>query len=344
MTATTVLRRTTPTGRLVLPATAGRDEWLTERRKHIGSSDAPKILGLYGTSLRVWEEKRGTEFPDEDNDAMLFGRLFEEPIAQEWARRNRSVVRRVGLVENIDEPHLACTLDRRVVECPLNRDHREQCALEVKCRNAFGSGNWGNSGLPDDVLAQVLHQIHVTGYSHIHVAVVIGGNDYRQRTVWADRERQTLDFVVGEERRFWNDHVLTGVPPAHNGTGDNLIDLYADRHPNRGGAVQLGVDEFFEAKELLGEYVTAHVEMTAAEQRKKTAQGRMLALLGDSEVAIADDKPLFSYAESNGRPQVDLDQLAERFPDAYAACVKPTKQRRFDAGLRRLAKNKKGSS
>ena len=39
-------RRVTPTGRLILPATADRADWLTARRSGIGSSDVPAILGL----------------------------------------------------------------------------------------------------------------------------------------------------------------------------------------------------------------------------------------------------------------------------------------------------------
>lgn len=334
MTAPATARRVTPTGRLVLPSTADRQAWLAERRKRVGSSDAPKVLGLYGSALTVWHDKRG-ELVDEDNDAMLFGRLFEEPLAQEWTRRNASVVRRVGLVEHVDEPYLACTLDRRVTECPLNRSVREQCALEVKCRNAFGASDWSNSGVPDDVLAQVLHQLHVTGYSHLHVAVLIGNADYRQRTIWADRERQTLDFVVAEQRRFYRDHVATGVKPAHNGTGDHFIDLANRLHPDRDGLLHLDVDQYLTAVDLLSDYEAAHGEMKAADARKKTAQAALLALLGNAEIAVADDRQLFTYLEQNGAPAVDLDQLAERWPDAYAAVVSATTKRVFNAGLRR---------
>jgi hypothetical protein len=49
------------------------------------------------------------------------------------------VVRRVGLVANIDRPWQMCTLDRRVLECPLS-DDRERCAVEVKCRDKMKAG------------------------------------------------------------------------------------------------------------------------------------------------------------------------------------------------------------
>jgi hypothetical protein len=111
-----------PTGRLILPADADRDAWLTARRGGLGSSDIAAILGIsrYGNALSVWHDKTGgLPLESDDSEPALWGRHRGDGIAREWARRNRSVVRRVGLVANIDRPWQMCTLDRRVLECPL---------------------------------------------------------------------------------------------------------------------------------------------------------------------------------------------------------------------------------
>ena len=121
-------RRVTPTGRLILPADADRADWLTARRAGIGSSDIAAILGIsrYGNALSVYHDKTGgLPLESDDSEPALWGRLNEETVAREWARRNRSWVRRVGLVQNIDRPWQMCTLDRRVLECPL-ADGREK--------------------------------------------------------------------------------------------------------------------------------------------------------------------------------------------------------------------------
>lgn len=335
MTTQTITRRTTPTSKLVLPSDAPREEWLRARKTRIGASDVPKILGIYGSALQVWYDKLGILPDQEPNDAMIFGTLFEEPIAQEWARRNRSVIRRVGLVEHIDEPFMACTLDRRVMECPLNRAKREQCGLEVKCRNAFGASDWGKSGIPDDVLAQVLHQIHVTGFDHMHVAVLIGGSDYRQRTVYASREAETLAYVVGETRKFWHEHIETHRRPYPNGDGDDLIDLDNRIHPNRAGVKDLSLEEYADAQELRERYGAEHRTAVEADKRKKLIQAELITMLGGAEIAIANDEPLYSYEERASRPKVDLQRLAERHPDAYAECVTATTCRTFNARLPR---------
>ncbi len=131
-------RRVTPTAYRVLPADADRDTWLTARRDGIGSSDVPPILGVsdYTTAVHVYRDKRG-ELVDDAGEAALWGHLLEEPVAREWARRQRSVIQRVGLVARVDEPWMRATLDRQVLECPMDRSVRTRCALEVKCRSAF---------------------------------------------------------------------------------------------------------------------------------------------------------------------------------------------------------------
>jgi predicted phage-related endonuclease len=121
-------RRVTPTATLVLPASAPRTEWLAARRWRdavpggycIGSSDVPSILDLPGvdTPAHVYHAKVNS-LEKEQTDAMRFGQIFEDPIAFDWAARNRTSLQRIGLVSNIDEPWRQTTLDRRVLQCPL---------------------------------------------------------------------------------------------------------------------------------------------------------------------------------------------------------------------------------
>ena len=185
--------RVTPTGILVLEHSAPRSVRLDKRREGIGSSDLPAVMQLsgYRSPQHVYYDKRG-EIPHDDDEDMgdpaRYGVLFEEPLAFDWARRNRTVVESVGIVAHRDEPWQMCSLDRLCAECPLDRDKHSLCALEVKCRNAFVAKLW-RQGPPDDVLAQVLWQILVTGLDHIHVVCLIGGNDYRQYTCAAASTR-----------------------------------------------------------------------------------------------------------------------------------------------------------
>ena len=207
-------RRVTPTGRLILPADADRAAWLTARRSGIGSSDIAAILGIsrYGNALSVYHDKTGgLPLESDDSEPALWGRAFEETVAREWARRNRSVVQRVGLLANVEHPHEMCTLDRRVLECPL-ADGREKCAVEIKCRDKMKASQF-RAGVADDVLVQTLWQAIVCGFDHVHAAVLIGGNDYRQYVIRVRDHAQLVEDLRVVARNGQDLQDVSGLDP-----------------------------------------------------------------------------------------------------------------------------------
>lgn len=328
-------RRVTPTGRLILPADADRADWLTARRAGIGSSDVPAILGLvdYTPPLKVYYDKLGFDI-DDAGEAAYWGTVNEEAVARRWAMQSRSVVRRVGLVAHQDHPHWMTTLDRRVTQCPLSEDEQAPCALEVKTRSAFKSAQW-HAGAPDDVTAQVLWQIIVNGYEHMHYAVLIGGNDYHQGVIRADQYTDVMADITTAVDYFWNEHVQAQVPPAPTGDGDALTRLFRRLHPTRSGAVD--IDRQDDALDALLDYGTHQRAESAAKKAKAAAKARMIAALGGAQSALIGGERAYSLEPSNAAPKVDFELMAERYPDAYAACVAPNPTERID-----IAKQYKG--
>lgn len=313
-------RRVTPTGRLILPADADRADWLTARRSGIGSSDVPAILGLIAQKppLTVYYDKIGRDVDDAD-EAAYWGTVNEENVARRWAMQSRSVIRRVGLVAHQDHPHWMTTLDRRVTECPLSEEEQAPCALEVKTRSAFKSAQW-HAGAPDDVTAQVLWQIIVNGYEHMHYAVLIGGNEYHQGVIRADQYRDVMADITTAVDKFWHDHVRAEQPPGPTGDGDALTRLFRRLHPTRSGAVD--VDRHPDAFDALADYNRHQRAESAAKKAKSAAKARMVAALDSAQEARIGGETAYCLQPSNAAPKVDLELLAERWPDAYEACVK----------------------
>lgn len=328
MTAATEHRRVTPTAVRILPADADRDTWLAARRQGIGSSDVAAIVGAAdrATALHVWHDKRG-DTVDDDNEFALWGRVLEDPVAREWARRNRSVIQRVGLVAEHQQRWMLATLDRRVLECPLNRATREACALEVKTRSAFKAARWRRD-VPDDVLAQVVWQMAVTGYRHMHVAVLIGGNDYRQTVV--EHDPQLEAYVVSEVIRFRDQHLLPGVPPpADLSKADALIELDRLLHPDRVG--ELDIVEIGDVMH----YARLSARHGAAGRELKQARARLGELAAGHRYITHENQLAYEFAPVT-KATPDLERLAERWPDAYADCVtaKTHYQIRLDKAFR----------
>ncbi|MFI1472087.1 YqaJ viral recombinase family protein [Streptomyces wuyuanensis] len=318
--APTAGRRVTPTGRLILPATASRDDWLAARRSGIGSSDVPAILGLVEKKppLKLYNEKIGLNVDDAGEPA-FWGTIHEEPVARVWAMRNRSVIRRVGLVAHVDHPHWMTTLDRRVTECPLSEDEQAPCALEVKSRSAFKNAQW-HAGAPDDVTAQVLWQIAVNGYEHMHYAVLIGGNEYHQGVIRADQYTDVMADITTAMDRFWTEHILAQVPPEPTGDGETLVKMFRRLHPTRSGVVDIARHD--DALDALADYSRHQRAESAAKKAKASAKARMIAALDGAQEAQVAGEHAYSLEPSNAAPRVDLELLAERWPAAYEACVK----------------------
>lgn len=328
--------------RLILPADAPESEWLEARRTGIGSSDAPLILGLYPSPLRVYLDKRG-ELPPEDREStedravkMRMGRRWESGIADEWTMRNLTVTRRQGLVANIDEPWRMATVDRRVAECPLDRTKRNVCSLEIKLTEVFNAGKW-RSDVPDPVLAQDFHSMSVTGDDHQHVVVMIGTGDYRQFTVYRDgADRDTYDYVIDEVGRFHAEHMVAGVAPP---VSDDEGDLFGRLYPEGAGNLALGLDLAVEAREAIENYRAAHTAAGPFVKAKKAAATRLAAIIGGAENAIDGDRLLYSYRTKNAARRVDLEWLLEHHPDVYRQCVtQPTQRVLHVPGMRGKAK------
>lgn len=328
-------RKVTPTGRLILPATADRADWLTRRREGIGSSDVPGILGLVEQKppIKVYYDKIGEDV-DDAGEAAYWGNANEETVARRWAMQSRSVIRRVGLVAHQDHPHWMTTLDRRVTECPLSEDEQAPCALEVKTRSAFKSAQW-HAGAPDDVTAQVLWQIIVNGYEHMHYAVLIGGNEYHQGVIRADQYTDVMADITTAVDRFWTEHVQAKVPPAPSGDGEAVVKMFRRLHPTRSGTVD--VDRHDDALDALLDYGRHQRTESAAKKAKAAAKARMVAALGGAQSALIGGERAYSLEPSNAAPKVDFELMAERYPDAYTACVTPNPTERID-----IAKQYKG--
>lgn len=335
--------------KVILPAGADREPWLRARRGGVGSSDVANILGVGGSSSQhVYYDKAG-QLPLEDDDAgeaALWGQLDEETTAREWARRNRSIVRRIGLIARKDTAWQMCTLDRQVRECPLRQDGAQEiCALEVKHRNAFVAGRWKRS-VPDDVLAQVLWQMHVTGYSHIHVCVRIGGIDYRQFVVRRKDHAALLADIVRAVTRFWEGNVLARRVPhlTREEHPDRMLDLFEQLYPNRSGIADLQGREGMEANQELIEYELQRLTESRAKRLKLAAKTQLIELLGDNEAAFLHgqtDEAAYGWdsTRQDGEPMVttscDLNRLAERYPEAYADCVSTKPKRVFNVAKSR---------
>jgi putative phage-type endonuclease len=277
----------TPTGVLVTDAEPETDEWFAARREGITGTDLPKILGLtkYGNALSVWLDKRG-ELDDSAGEAALWGQILEDPVAQEWARRHDTTVTPVGVLANHERPWIRASLDRLVETCP---DGDDRCGLEVKTRSAFKSKLF-QSEIPDDVLAQTTWGLLTTGLHHMHVAVLIGGQELRSFRV--DRDPKIEEYLLEAAAPVWA-AVGDGVPPeAHPDSEGVLLGMLNELYSHRAGDRHLDPDK---ARPWLDQYAEGAEIEKQGEALKEQAKAGLVQLLDDGDAGLVDGTLAFTY-------------------------------------------------
>src|SRR5690606_15971722 len=104
--------------RLVSTENLAREEWLQVRSQGIGGSDIAAIVGVspWDTPLSIYLRRVG-ELPEkEETEAMYWGTVLEEVVAQEYKRRHPEVqVRRVNAVlQHPETPYFLANIDREI--------------------------------------------------------------------------------------------------------------------------------------------------------------------------------------------------------------------------------------
>jgi putative phage-type endonuclease len=303
----------TPSGVLVYEGDPHTDAWFATRRRGITATDIPKILDLseYGTTRHVWLDKQGLA-PDDDgeSEAARWGTVLEGPVADEWARRNGCEVAPVGILAHCDRRWMLASLDRIVLDCPLDAG---PCGLEVKTRSAFVAGKW-SMDVPDDVLAQVQWGLEVSGFDHMHVAALIGGQRLTDFVVWRDSD--VIAYLKDAAERLWGQVGSREMPDcAPTAALGRLLDAM---HPDRDGDVEV---ERATADALVAEYLDAVQAAKDAEAAKERAKVTVVDLLGPARrlVVPSDDGPVavFSY-DPRSRTSIPVAKV-KADPDLWAA-------------------------
>lgn len=310
------IRLLAPDAELVYDGPARTPEWFTTRRSGITATDVAAIVApdQYSTALHVWLDKRGEAPKRPDNHFAEAGIRLEPVIAQWWADDNATDVHPIGVLARAAEPWMRCSPDRTVATCP---DGAGPCGLEVKSRNAYVAGKW-KEDVPDDVLAQVSWTMAVTGWSHMHVAALIGGNTPMWHRV--DRDAGLEHYLAAEAARVWAAH-LDGVPPQVD-PGDAVSRLLEALYPHRAGD---RVVDPVEAAEVYARYAEGLALEKAGKSLKDEARNWAIQRLDDAEeLHVPDGRPLatFRAQESTGMPVEQLRRLELEDPQLHARLVR----------------------
>lgn len=284
-----------------------RDQWLAERSRGLGGSDAAAALGLskWKTPYQLYLEKRGESPPIEETEPMRWGKILEPVIIQRYADVTGRDVRTFPN-EMIWHP----TLPFMFVSPDGVSGERY-----VEAKTARTSEQWGEPGsdeIPQEYLIQVQHALLVMKLSVADVPVLFGGSDFQVYEVPADRELQ--EMVQDGEADFWR-RVERGEPPDPV-TLDDVQQRYGRR------SVPQGVQASPDIAALCHNLGAVKAEIKRGEELAERFEVQIKSALGENETLLHGRDVLATWKlDAKGRERFDTAGLKERFPEIYSMFV-----------------------
>ena len=192
-----------------------REEWLENRFKGIGGSEASAIVGMnpYMTNIDLWNIKTGQVVPKDISDKpfVKYGTNAEEHLRALFALDFPQY--EVKYVDNNSYyndkfPFALASLDGVLIE----KDTGRKGILEIKTTNILQSmqkEKWKDR-IPDNYYIQVLHYLLVTEYDFVVLVAQLksefNGEIYKQTKHYkierADVE-EDIQYLANEEKKFW---------------------------------------------------------------------------------------------------------------------------------------------
>lgn len=202
-----------------------REDWLEERKKGIGGSDAATILGLnpYKTTIELWEEKTGRkDAPDiSDKPYVKYGTQAEDLLRQLFALDYPQYIvthEENTIIKHPEHPFLFASLDGKLLDVATGKEG----ILEIKTTNILQSTQkekWKDK-IPDNYYCQVLHYLNVTSCSFAILKAQLKydyGGEIRIETkhYYIDRKDVEDDIKLLQEKeiQFWKEYIEKDKKP-----------------------------------------------------------------------------------------------------------------------------------
>lgn len=287
------------------------------RAKSLGGSDVGAVLGLskYRSAVDVWMEKTGKEVSIRDSLPLRFGQFAESFVASEYAlATGLSLATHDAAVVHPDYSYMHGHIDRFVVsgDLPLiGSDGRITASriLECKTANPFAQSEWGEAGsdqVPLSYLVQCVWYMILTNINRTDLAVLFGNTDFRIYEISRDLELE--EMVLERAKSFWENHVLTDIPPPATSESDYKT-LFGKSTVSKSVEAPAETCELIKKLKSLNEQVE-HYEAEIS-QIKQSIMGQMQ----DAEVLTYHGQTLATWKAPKPSLRLDAKRLSEEHPD-----------------------------
>lgn len=251
----------------------------------VGASIAAAAIGVgdYGGPVDAWLVCTGRKAPFAGNEKTRWGEALEPVIRAHYVEKNRATVYVPPTSLFHEElPFVRATPDGIVLDVAGKWSY---VGPQVKNVGARMAPLWDDGATPPDYFIQGVVEMAVTKLPRIDFAVLIGGQEFREVTIWRDAEleAQTLEQLAG----FWK-LVETDTQPAINES--KALKAYLLRQINRTATIKATDADV----ELLEEWRRIARSIKAAKKAEKIVRNKVIARMAVANATklVTDDKEL----------------------------------------------------
>ena len=315
-----------------------REQWLKLRQSGIGGSDISAILGEnpYKTAYDLYHEKQNPNPGDDISEHAYWGTVLEDVVAKEYAKRNNVKIQKINaMIRHSEHEFAIANIDRAIVNPDIAgrvfvKDDKltTDRLLEVKTASEYLKKLWGDENsdqVPDHYNLQCQWYMGITGVHQCDLALLLGGNKYRQYTIKFDPELFAMMIDVAKD--FWENNVLAGVEPTPT-TLANAKHKYAKTLPDSTLDLSENDDDNIA---IIDRYIELKDQAKQLDNEIEHAQIELINLIGENENLAVGGEIVLTYKTSKGREMFDkkgclnaYPELADRF-NQFTKTVKPTR-------------------
>ena len=305
-------------------ANLSREDWLTLRQSGIGGSDIAAIIGVspYATAYDIYQSKT-QPVNEETNEFAYWGTVLEDTVAREFSKRSGLKIQNVNFLMRHPEHRWAiANIDRAIINPAIKGNVRFKDGklttdqiVEIKTASEYVGKNWGleeSDEVPDQYQCQAQWYMGVTDTQICHMAVLIGGNKYRQYKI--ERHQDFIDYLFEAAESFWVNNVLAGVEPDAT-TLQNAKDKYPRHNPD----TTLDVEPDSEVAKVFEHYESLKAQEKELKAALELAQTDLICQIQDNEALAIDGEVVATYKVQvsnrfdSSRLKKDMPELAEKY-------------------------------
>ena len=143
----------------------------------------------------------------------------------------------------------------------------------------YAAADLENGKYPPAYYVQCVHYLAVTGYERWYLAIMVLGRGFYIFTI--ERDQAEIDALMEQEKAFWENHVLTNIPPSPDGM-EATTDALGQIYPND-SAPDTRIDE-----DTLCRYEEIRQEMETLGKQLEENKQRIMLQMAESERGYSD--------------------------------------------------------